>query len=212
MDFKQTLIAAANKDERALESLLVENLPALEMFVRLKAGRALRAKESFSDLVQTVCLDVMRDIDEFEYQGEGAFRNWLFQRALHKILNKHRFYSSKKRDPGREVALDDESREDRGDSQEALARAYLKICSPSQAAMGHEALHDFERAFQKLPDDYREAITLNKIVGLEYPQIAESMERSEGAVRNLVYRGLARLSIELEDDEDDEDDNDENAR
>ncbi len=208
MNLEDTILAAAQEDERALESLLVENLPALEMFVRLKAGKALCAKESFSDLVQTVCLDVMRDMEGFEYRGVGAFKSWLFQRALHKILNKHRFWSSKKRDAGREVAIDDDARDDAQDSQEAMARAYLKILTPTQAVMGQEALEDFEKVFQRLPADYREAITLHKIVGLEYPEIAEPMDRPDGAVRNLVYRGLARLSIELEDDEEEEEEGD----
>ena len=54
-----------------------------------------------------------------------------------------------------------------------------------------------ERAFDQLAPDYREAITLHRIVGLEYPEIAAAMGRSKEAVRNLVYRGLSRLSALL---------------
>ena len=205
-DLRETLNAVKNQDERALQSLLVENLPALEMFIRLKAGKNLQARESFSDLVQTVCLEVMRDVDQFEYQGEGAFRSWLFQRALHRILNKHRFHGSQKRDLAREVSIDapaSEGGEARsGSRDEALARAYARFCSPSQEAASNEALQEFEQALDRLPEDHREAILLHKIVGLNHAEIARQMERTEGAVRNLVYRGLARLSSELMDDED----------
>ena len=66
--------------------------------------------------------------------------------------------------------------------------------------MGRERWQALEAAFDALPDDYREAITLSRVVGLGYPEIADAMDRSEGAVRNLVYRGLSRLSTLLEDD------------
>ncbi|MBZ0152963.1 MAG: sigma-70 region 4 domain-containing protein, partial [Planctomycetes bacterium] len=44
-------------------------------------------------------------------------------------------------------------------------------------------------------DDYREAVTLHKLCGLSHQEIAERMQRSEGAVRNLVYRGISRLAL-----------------
>jgi DNA-directed RNA polymerase specialized sigma24 family protein len=54
-----------------------------------------------------------------------------------------------------------------------------------------------ERCFDALPDDYREAITLQGMVGLSHAEIARHMQRLEGAVRNLVYRGLAQLALAL---------------
>ncbi|MCB9876578.1 MAG: hypothetical protein H6835_03160 [Planctomycetes bacterium] len=52
-------------------------------------------------------------------------------------------------------------------------------------------------SLDQLPEDYREAILLRRVVGLEYAEIAAPMERSDGATRNLVHRGLARLSALL---------------
>ncbi len=54
-----------------------------------------------------------------------------------------------------------------------------------------------ERAFDALPDDYKEAISLHRMVGLSHAEIAAHMGRTEGAVRNLVYRGLALLAMRL---------------
>tara|TARA_R110002094_G_scaffold68516_3_gene77843 strand:+ start:867 stop:1043 length:177 start_codon:yes stop_codon:yes gene_type:complete len=56
----------------------------------------------------------------------------------------------------------------------------------------------FESSYDRLPADYREAINLRKVSGLEYDEIATAMNRSVGAVRNLVHRGLARLTTMIE--------------
>jgi RNA polymerase sigma factor (sigma-70 family) len=57
-----------------------------------------------------------------------------------------------------------------------------------------------EAAFDELPEDYREAITLHKLCGLSHAEIAERLGRSEGAVRNLVYRGISRLALLVDSD------------
>jgi RNA polymerase sigma-70 factor (ECF subfamily) len=191
-DSAELVARAANGDESARRDLVVKHLPSLEAFVRLRAGAFVRARESCSDLVQSVCADVLGDLGGFEYRGEEQFRHWLFQRALHKILNKRRFHEAEQRDARRERPVDSPS------SAATLLECYQSICTPSRVARGREALAEFERAFARLPEDYREAITLYRIVGLPYADIAAAMGRSEGAVRNLVYRGLARLSTLLE--------------
>ena len=46
--------------------------------------------------------------------------------------------------------------------------------------------------------DHREVITLHRLAGLPFADIASVMGRSEGAVRNLFNRGVARLSTLME--------------
>lgn len=190
------LTRAAAGDQEALGALLVQHLPRLEAYLRLQAGPAIRGKESVSDLVQSVCGEVLRDLPQFEFRGETQFRHWLCKHALHKLINKRVFYGAQKRDLKREVAP-----AGRGDSEahnDSVLECYATLCTPSRHAAGREELRRFETAFDQLPQDYREAITLRRIVGLDYPEIAQAMDRSEGAVRNLVHRGLARLSALLQ--------------
>lgn len=187
---------ASGGDRQALGLLLARHLPSLQAYVRLKAGPVLRARESLSDLVQSVCVEVLQDLPGFEFRGEARFRHWLFQHALHKVVNKANYHRAQKRDLGRERAMpagDSAS----GEHASVLA-CYASICTPSRHASGREALARFEAAFDRLPDDYREAITLQRLVGMPYAEIAAAMGRSEGAVRNLVHRGLARLTTLLE--------------
>ena len=75
-------------DPDAIEHLLSRHMPGLRAFIRLRAGPVVRARESESDLVQSVCREVLRGIERFDYQGDAAFKNWLFKAALRKIKKK----------------------------------------------------------------------------------------------------------------------------
>lgn len=57
-----------------------------------------------------------------------------------------------------------------------------------------------EAVFDQLPVDYREAITVHKLCGQSHGEIVERMDRGEGAVRNLVYRGISRLALLVDRD------------
>ena len=66
-------------------------MPQLIAFLRVKVGRLIGARESVRDLAQSVCREVLEDMDDFEYAGDAAFRSWLFQQASRKILDRHRY-------------------------------------------------------------------------------------------------------------------------
>ncbi|HEX5051632.1 MAG TPA: sigma-70 family RNA polymerase sigma factor [Planctomycetota bacterium] len=183
----EALVAAARRQDRAsIEQLLVRHLPGLEAFVRLRMGPALRGLLTPPDLVQSVCREVLEDLSGFEFRGEAPFRHWLYVCAENKLREKHRFHHAGKRDQKAEIPIPDGS---------TFLPAYRQLVTPSQDLEAKEAMRRVEAAFDLLPDDYREAVTLHKLVGLNHAEIAERMQRSEGAVRNLVYRGISRLAL-----------------
>jgi RNA polymerase sigma-70 factor (ECF subfamily) len=186
----QALVQAARQQDRnAIEQLLVRQLPGLEAFVRLRMGAQLRQLATPPDLVQSVCREVLEDLTGFEYRGEAPFKHWLYTRAENKLKEKHRYHHREKRSAAREVPIGEAS---------TIMAAYRTLCTPSRDLEVREQLAAVERAFDDLPDDYREAITLHKLCGLSHAEIAERMGRSEGAVRNLVYRGISRLALRLD--------------
>jgi DNA-directed RNA polymerase specialized sigma24 family protein len=76
------LVAAAQTgDAEAMEQLLGRHIGDLRAFVRAKSSNVIRQHESCSDLVQTVCREVLGGIDGYEWRGEGSFRHWLFAHA-----------------------------------------------------------------------------------------------------------------------------------
>lgn len=143
-DSEALLQQAAAGDGRALQSLLVQHLPSLVAFVRLQAGPAVRAKESISDLAQSVCVEVLCDATQFAYQGEAQFRQWLFLQVLRKIQNRHRHHRAARRDVRREVAPALES-----DHDAVAMQGYATLCTPSRVAMGRERMSALESAFER---------------------------------------------------------------
>ncbi|MCB9871128.1 MAG: sigma-70 family RNA polymerase sigma factor [Planctomycetes bacterium] len=192
MDVERDLEAARAGDPHALESLFGRNLAPLVAFIRARAGRDLMARESAVDLAQSVCREVVADLDQFDYRGEEAFRAWLFQQATRKILDRARYAGREMRARDREVAMPDSD-----GAAEALLACYASFATPSRHAAVREELARFEAAVAELPEAQRDAVTMAKLMNLSYGAIAEQMGISESAVRGLVARGLAALSAAL---------------
>lgn len=196
-DSLQKLIEDASRGHApAVDELLARHVHDLHAFVRLRAGPAILGRESVADLVQSVCREVLERVGDFEYRGEAPFRAWLFTQALHKIVDRNRYYHRAKRDVDREARIADAA-----ESAADLVEIYGTICTPSRVAAAREEVERVERLFQQLSEDQREAITLSRIAGLGYAEIADRMGRTESAIRGLVARGLSKLSTWMADDQ-----------
>jgi len=181
------LVAKAQANDRsAVEQLLVRNLPNLEAFVRLRMGPVLRGLMTAPDLVQSVCREALEDLSGFEFRGEAPFRHWLFVRAENKLREKHRYHHAGKRDHQKQLPLPDAT---------TAITGYQALVTPSKDVEVRESMRRIEVAFDLLPEDYREAITLHRLCGLSHAEIARRMGRTEGAIRNLVYRGISRMAL-----------------
>jgi RNA polymerase sigma-70 factor (ECF subfamily) len=190
-DLDALTAAAAAGERSALETLLERHLPALRAYIRLHAGAVVRLRESNSDLVQSVCRELLQHADRFRHPSEAAFRRWLFTTALRKIVDRRDFHMAEKRDAGRELRPADES------AQRALLEAYRTFSTPSRGAVVQEELVRIEVAMEQLTEEQREVVTLAHLVGLSRAEIADQLGKSEGAVRMILHRALARLGVLL---------------
>lgn len=186
-DFETTMQAAAAGDRGAYDRLFEQNLPALVAFLRAKVGGELAERESVRDLAQSVCREVLRDLDGLAFRAEEQFRAYLFLQAARKVVDRYRYHKQEMRDPARVEPLPSEA-----DEAEVLG-AYASL-TPSRAAGAKEELSRVEQALQLLPEAQRDAVLLSRIAGLGYQEIAAQKGISEAAVRGLVARGLARLA------------------
>ncbi len=181
-------------DREALGELLGRHLPGLRGYVRLHGGALLRAKEASTDIVQSVCREVLERLDEerLEYRGEAQFRAWLYEAALYKIKNRRKYWDAEQRDPGREqrAAPPDGSRAGVGWDQ-LLAHS---TASPSEHAAREEEHAGARALLTQLPARYRQVVELAKLEGLDHAEIARRMDITEGASRMLPSRALARLA------------------
>ncbi len=178
-------------DVAAMHALMQQHLPALRAFVRVRMSPLLRAHESGSDLVQSACLELLRKLDGFEYRGEAPFRAWLYNSVLNTLRDKERALKAQKRDARREVSMQESS------SYGGLAACYSGVLSPSRQLIAEERVRALEAAFDDLPEDYREVISLSYFVRLSRVQVAVQMERTEASVRNLLVRARAALAEAL---------------
>lgn len=179
---------AARGDPHALDQLLTRYLPQLHAFVHARLGPQLRARETSLDVVQSVCRELLSARDGFRFQGEDRFRAWLFTAALNKVRERHRRRRSGRRDAARETPDLDP------DQLVALAQ----MLTPSQVAIGHETAAAVHAALADLEEDHREVVTLARIVHLPHRVIAEVMDRSEPAVRQLLARAMLNLARGLQ--------------
>ncbi len=171
-------------DGLAVDELMAQHLPALLAFARLRLGPMLAAKESAHDVVQSALREVIEGAHRFQYGGEAAFRAWLYTHVTRKIADRAEYWGAQRRHPAREEA----------DDAGVLELARRTLGSPSEMAMGREALQRLDDAFARLPDDHREVILLSRVAGLTRAEIAVATGRSEASIRNLLPRALARLA------------------
>ncbi len=169
-------------------ALVGRHLPGLFAFVRARAGAELRARDATIDLVQSACCDVLRDARSDAPLDEARFRQWLYLAVERKIVDRARYHGAQKRDRRREITLDEVA---------LLRTGWAGLFTPSRDASAREELALVEAALDRLPADQREVIVLSRIAGLPHAQIAERLQRSEGAVRQLLHRALARLAMEI---------------
>ena len=186
---------AAKGEAAALEALLERYLPSVRAYLRVRAGGLLLDKESASDLAQSVCRSVLERADQFWTGEEDGFRRWLFKTAERKVLDRYAYYTAEKRSPEAEDPLQESG------LHATLAAYGDDLRSPSQDAMAREELGRLEEAIEGLPDDLREVVILAKIVGLSRAAIGEELGKSEGAVRMMLHRALARLSDVMASDD-----------
>lgn len=179
----QYLVAAVHRgDAAALDALLRRHLPDLRVFVRAKSSPQLRAQESCSDLVQTVCREVLQSVERYEWRGEGSFRRWLFTLALNKLRNRADYHAAERRDADRVIAGTDAVGETPGGF------------GPSQHAIAEEAAAKFESSLDRLEEDQREVILMARVIGMSHTEIAAELGLAEGAVRTRLSRAMARLA------------------
>jgi RNA polymerase sigma-70 factor, ECF subfamily len=179
--------SAVSGDPRSIELLLAQYLPRLRAFVRLRCGPEIRARESSSDIAQSVCRELLGQLGDFSWQGEPAFRSWLFTAALRKIADRQEHYLAAKRDARREVGPD-------AAADASVWEVYRSISTPSQHAIAREEAQRIEAAIEGLDPEAREVVVLAKIVGLTRAEIAGRLGKSETAVASILHRALARLA------------------
>jgi len=120
------------------------------------------------------------------FRGDSAFYSWLFRIAYNAAM-------TRKRKDRRQLESIDEAREQRG---EELADERTDT-DPAAALDSEERQGMVRRALDDLAEDYRTAIILKEIDGLQYEEIANIVGCPIGTVRSRIHRARHELREKL---------------
>jgi RNA polymerase sigma-70 factor (ECF subfamily) len=134
------------------------------------------------DLAQEVFLKVYTHLAKFE--SRAAFRTWLYRITLNVCID-----HARKRKLRRMLALDSLSDWTRN----RLSSSRAAAPSPQAAVEAHELNERIQRGLERLPEEFRQALVLRDLEGLNYDEIAEITGASLGTVKSRISRGRERM-------------------
>jgi RNA polymerase sigma factor (sigma-70 family) len=174
------LTRAKAGDQDALDDLFARYLPLLSRWARGRLPLWVRDASDTQDLVQETLLQTFKKIEGFEHRGEGAFQAYLRQAVMNRIRDCMR---KAHRRPEREE-LDEQAPD--------------TALSPLEAAIGSEALEQYDAALERLDDDDRELVVARVELGLSYAEVAAATGKpTPNAARMAVSRALVKLAQEI---------------
>jgi RNA polymerase sigma-70 factor (ECF subfamily) len=178
LDSEDTLVSQAKRGDRAAFEELVRRTSRL-VFARLylETGDTHEAE----DLLQETLLIAYRTLGQLT--SADKFRPWLLRIAQNAAIDAGRRESRKKRTPEPTVIK--------------LRLAAQETPPPEQQMEQEEERQQVLAILRSLPEEYRLPLTLRYLVGADYETIQMQMGLSNGALRGLLHRGMAKLRAEF---------------
>ena len=148
----------------------------------------LHNKNDADDLTQEIFIQAYQSLNRF--RGTAAFSTWLYRITVNAALNK-------KRKSFKELLF---NRIDSFLGQEIIEEDYFLPSdpeNPEEIVIRKEHTEWLQKALDSLPDNQRTAIVLSKYDDLSQKEIAEIMNKTEGAVEALLQRAKKNLREKL---------------
>jgi RNA polymerase sigma-70 factor (ECF subfamily) len=166
---------AQHGDRAAFEILLERCREKLERYASARIGSHLRSRIEPDDVLQQTYALAWESVPQLHWTGSDTFLRWLKGIARHVILRQADSHQ-------REWIYLREDHWSRDPSP-----------SPLRKLQREERLDRLRKALNDLPDDYREAIVLVRLSGLQIGEAARRMKRTPKSVMHLLARGLKKL-------------------
>lgn len=178
LDSEETLVGQAKRGDRAAFEELVRRTSRL-VFARLflETGDTHEAE----DLLQETLLIAYRTLGQLT--SADKFRPWLLRIAQNAAIDAARRESRKKRTPEPAVIK--------------LRLAAQEVAPPERQMEQEEERQWVLAVLRSLPEEYRLPLTLRYLVGADYETIQMQMGLSNGALRGLLHRGMAKMRAEM---------------
>ncbi len=164
-----SIVSACQAGDRVAQRRLYEEF---HIQVHRLAARLVGAGDA-DDLCQQVFLQVFRKIGQFE--GESRFATWLFRVATNECLQHLRSRSGKR----------------------AASLTSDPIAVSSTPESGVAAAEILEVALSRLDPDLRTIFILREVEELNYAELADALQISEGTVASRLSRARKQLKLLL---------------
>ena len=179
---RQLVERARSGDQQAFEELCLNLREGLLATIRSRLGAAARQGTDPEDVLQASFVRALHSMQRFEWRGDGSFRRWLESIVIHVTLDAVRHQGRR-----RVLRID---RDLKGDGS-----------SPSKGMRRGERLDRLEVSMKALSPDYQTVLRLSRMDGLSIKEIANQMDRSQSAVKNLLLRATKQLRQSFGDTE-----------
>jgi RNA polymerase sigma-70 factor, ECF subfamily len=172
------LVAAAQSGDRAaLDTLLRRHLDLIHAVCSRLAGNPADA----ADATQEALIAIVRGLPRFDRRA--APRTWMYRVATNACLDELRRRGRRPR-----LGLDD-----------AMAERPDPAPPVDRSVTDRLTLDD---ALARLPEEFRVAVVLRDVHGMDYAQIAEVLQIPIGTVRSRIARGRRALAADLDGNQD----------
>lgn len=172
-------------DNDAIDALYRRYSPIVVMMARANLGPG-QNNNTFDaeDVAQSVLMNSLGDLENFEYRHEGAFRHLLSCRVRHKVIDKKRQQNARRRQPDQPTTSDETNIPDRD------ARRASQIVSNEEQ---YELLNRALATLKEGNEEHWDIIEKRMIDKLTFPQIGDLLGISSDAARMRFDRAMPRL-------------------
>lgn len=188
---------AVDGDRDALVTLFERYGPAVRRSLNGKIARRWRSLLSEDDVMQVTFAEAALGIQKLVIRSEAAFRNWLIKVADRNLHDAIKALQTDKRG-GQWGRLDTApGLSAGGPSDQSFVALYELLCleanTPSRHVARGEARTALSDAIAALPETYAQVVRLYDLEGRSIEDVAETLNRSPGAVYMLRSRAHQRL-------------------
>ena len=169
-------------DQGAFDELFSIHTERLLVFIGARLGERLRARVEPQDILQDAYAAAWQGISQFNYSDDGAFLRWMCRIVDHRLRDANDYFTAAKRQV-----------------QEIPQSAPTGPVTALSRAEDRERL---QAALTQLSGEHREVILLRYFQGLSAEETGERMQRSTGAIRNLLSRALVELGKHMKSGKD----------
>jgi RNA polymerase sigma-70 factor (ECF subfamily) len=167
LEEERLLVEAAQRDRAAFDKLYDKYFDQIYSYVYYHCGD----REKAEDITAASFQRGLEDLPNFRWRGV-PYSAWLYRVASNMLARDRRRPAWLELQEGRASDSDEE---------------------PDVAWLRREESTELHDAIRALPHDQRQAILLRFFAGMRNKEVAKVMNRTEGAVKLLVFRGITNL-------------------